>query len=283
MISIVIIYRKFQCDSQTEENINPTSALDYSHSIYPLICISTIITSLLMLALGSIIKEILHNGVLVWHRDNLGMILSNLIFHIFLLRTLFQLQSYILSKEMRFWKADKNNDGNMDFFEAFRPMFIFISLYVFKITCIRTEYSVIKVVTCITLILLTIIGESHFDKNLENDAPIWMLAVPISIFLTCQAIHDLQFYYQTKSFKLRMFYCLDNPLKKIWVYGNLASTVVYCFCLLYWLCIIHYNENNVTGRREDRKALHLALGSVIFYLMFLLERVGTYLLDLFHS
>ena len=78
-----------------------------------------------------------------------------------------------------------------------------------------------------------------------------------------------------------MFFCLDNPLKKIWVYGNILSTIVYCMCLSYWLWIMHSNENNKQGKREDAKVLHLALGSVIFYVIFLIERVGTYMLDLF--
>ena len=80
-----------------------------------------------------------------------------------------------------------------------------------------------------------------------------------------------------------MFYCLDNPLKKIWVYGNILSTIVYCLCLIDWLWIIENNEKSKAGNREDAKVLHLALGSVIFYVIFLIERLGTYLLDLFHE
>ena len=54
-------------------------------------------------------------------------------------------------------------------------------------------------------------------------------------------------------------------------------------CLIDWLWIIENNETNSRGNREDAKVLHLALGSVIFYVIFLIERVGTYILDLFQD
>lgn len=147
------------------EDYDPTLGLDYSHSIYPLIVISGVVTTILTMSVIGMIQEILNSGVLVWYRDNLGMILSHLIFHAFLLKTLFSLQNYILSKERRQWGVDISNDGHMDFFEAFMPMFIFISLYLFKLMCIRTEYTFLKVTTCFSLILVTIIGESHFDRR----------------------------------------------------------------------------------------------------------------------
>lgn len=78
-----------------------------------------------------------------------------------------------------------------------------------------------------------------------------------------------------------MFYCLDNPLKKIWVHGNMAATIVYCVLLFKWLWIIQNNEHNSKGRLQDAQALHLSLGSFIFYSLFLIERVGMYVLNLF--
>lgn len=161
----------------------------------PLICISFTVTFLLFLSVVGIIQEVLSNGVLVWHRDNLGLMISQMIFHFALLRTLFMLKRYIISKEKRLWQVDKNNDGHMDFYEAFRPMFIFICLYMFKLSCLRTDYTEIKMITCFAFLYLTNIGESHFDRNLYNDYPIWMLAVPISLILTCQAVHDIKLFY----------------------------------------------------------------------------------------
>ena len=39
-------------------------------------------------------------------------------------------------------------------------------------------------------------------------------------------------------------------------------------------------EQNLDGLKEDQKALHLALSSFVFYALFTIERVGTYILDL---
>ena len=164
----------------------------------------------------------------------------------------------------------------MDFYEWVRPMFIFICLYVFKLTCITTQYTISKLLACFAFVILAVVGESHFDRSRNNDAPAQLLAIPVSIILMSQAFNDLYVYKETKDFKKRLFFCMDNPLKKMWIFGNLASTVIYSICLCYWLCIMQYNEHNDTGRREDANVLHLSLGSIIFYMMFLLERVGTY-------
>ena len=162
-------------------------------------------------------------------------------------------------------------------------MFYFVSLYIIKLSCLKTEYVLIKTVASLAVIAFIIMGETLIDRSDINDTPIWLLAIPITILLTCQALLDYYHFKNNRSFKKRMFFCLDNPLKKIWVYGNILSTIVYCMCLCYWLWIMHSNENNKQGKREDAKVLHLALGSVIFYVIFLIERVGTYMLDLFQS
>ncbi len=74
---------------------------------------------------------------------------------------------------------------------------------------------------------------------------------------------------------------MDNPTKIIFIWGNIISTIIYCISLFYWLYIIENNSNNLEGKIEDAKAFHLAIGSFIFYALFLLDRVGTYILDLF--
>lgn len=132
----------------------------------------SIITITLIASLFGILREIFDSGVLVWHRDNLGKILSDLLFHCFLLRSLFLLKKYILLKETRYWRRDKEKDGIMDFFEWVTPMFIFICLYAFKLTCIVSEYTIYKVAACFAFVLLAVTGESHFDRSRDNDAPI---------------------------------------------------------------------------------------------------------------
>jgi hypothetical protein len=46
-----------------------------------------------------LIRDIISQGVMVWHRNNLGNFISKLFFHTCLLFTLFNLKLYISSKE----------------------------------------------------------------------------------------------------------------------------------------------------------------------------------------
>ena len=91
----------------------------------------------------------------------------------------------------------------------------------------------------ISVIFLALVCESHFDRNRQNDAPLWLLSIPLSIFLVCQALLDWFFLKNNKDdLQKRLFYSLDNPLKKVWVYGNILATVVFCSCLFNWLYIL---------------------------------------------
>ena len=95
---------------------------------------------------------------------------------------------------------------------------------------------------------MVILGESHFDSEKHNDYPLYLMAVPITGLLSIQAYLDWWYYYFEEDERKRIFYCLDNPLKKIWVYGNWAATIVYCVLLFKWLWIIQNNEHNSKGR-----------------------------------
>jgi hypothetical protein len=116
-----------------------------------------------VLNIVSLIQDILSQGLLVWHRDNLGGMISQLIFHSCINSTLFRLKRYVGSKEDREWERDFPEDEHIDFFDAFMPMFYFVSLYILKLSCLKTNYCAIKVVACLSLIGLTILGETFFD------------------------------------------------------------------------------------------------------------------------
>lgn len=122
---------------------------------------------------------------MVWHRDNLGSMISQLIFHCSINSTLFKLRKYVRSKEDREWAQDFVDDEFLDFFDAFTPMFYFVSLYIIKLSCLKTEYVLIKTVASLALIAFIIMGETLFDRSDNNDTPIWLLAIPITILLTC--------------------------------------------------------------------------------------------------
>ena len=137
---------------------------------------------------------------------------------------------------------------------------------------------------CASVLFLAVAGESHFDETKKNNAPLWLLSIPLTIFLICQALQDLKFLRDNKDrIQIRLFYSLDNPQKKVWVYGNLGATFIFSACLFCWLYILQNNEKNRVGKKEDKKVLNLAFGSSVFYLLFLIDRVGCYILDLFHK
>jgi len=93
------------------------------------------------------------------------------------------MEVYIDSKEHRKWKPDIDGDKVIDFYEAWAPIFVFISFYILKILCCRVEYGMIKFLMCLSVIGFAYLGESHFDRSENNDAPIWLQAIPITIFL----------------------------------------------------------------------------------------------------
>ena len=50
---------------------------------------------------------------------------------------------------------------------------------------------VLKLFMCASVIFLAIaiaiVGESHFDQRKKNNAPVWLLSIPLAIFLICQS------------------------------------------------------------------------------------------------
>ena len=167
---------------------------------------------------------------------------------------------------------DDEEDRFMDFYEAFSPIFVLIGLFVTKVAMIKEDFQATKCVLAGFLILLASTAETYFDKDLENNVSPCILALPISGILVCQAILDFLFYMKSTN---RVFYCLNNPLKKVWILGNCGATLIYSICLYRWLWILQTSDN--------AKALGLAMGTFIFYAIFLIERIGTYILSISHE
>jgi len=257
--------------------------LEYSDSIWPLIFISGILLLGIIYSTIALICDICSSGLMVWHRDNLGKMICQIIFHSCLFATLINLRIYMQSKEQRNWKGDVWHDNKMDFYQCFNPLFIATTLYLCKLGFLHHKYTLLKFLMALAVIILVFLGNSLFDKSLNNDAPTWLLAIPISMFLITQAFLDVIACFYTQDIKLRLFYFLDNKQKKWWVAGHLLASIIYSVLLFYWLWVMHNNENNSEGMKEDEKILHVSLSSFIFYAFFLIERVGLYVLDLFQD
>ena len=188
--------------------------------------------------------------------------------------TLLKIQEYVRIKEVRKWSLDDDNDRIMDFYQAFTPMFVCIALFLFKTLMMKSEFQVTKCILAFFLVLLASATETYFDNDLKNNVSLCILVIPISGILICQAALDFQFYMESKN---RKFHCLNNPLKKVWILGNFGATIIYSCCLYRWLWLIQNEPQSLN------KALRLAIGTFVFYALFLIERIGTWVLRITHD
>jgi hypothetical protein len=60
----------------------------------------------LVLNIISLLQDIINQGIVVWHRDNLGGMISQLVFYCCINSTLLKLRHYVRSKEDREWAQD---------------------------------------------------------------------------------------------------------------------------------------------------------------------------------
>lgn len=91
--------------------------------------------------------------------------ISQLVFHCCINATLLKLRKYVRSKEDREWEQDFADDGYIDFYDAFTPMFYFVTLYLIKLSCLKTDYAWVKLVASLALIAFILMGETFFDNK----------------------------------------------------------------------------------------------------------------------
>ncbi len=71
----------------------------------------------------------------------------------------------------------------MCFKDAMKPLLILTGLYLLKVFCLLTENAIIKTVMAVSVIVSIYLGNTLFDSDPHNNVPLWLLAIPISIFL----------------------------------------------------------------------------------------------------
>jgi uncharacterized membrane protein YcaP (DUF421 family) len=79
----------------------------------------------------------------------------------------------------------------MDFYQCFKPLYTATLLYLVKVALFYHEHSRLRILMASSVIMLIVLGESLFDKSSKNDAPVWLMAIPISIFIISQAALDV--------------------------------------------------------------------------------------------
>ena len=228
-------------------NTSEWGILDFSASVTPLIVMQSVIVFIKFLNCVNLIKELCKFPFL-WLWQKLGEEFSNLIFQICLYITWFRLKRYLHSKEHRNWAGDVDGDGHMNFGAVFRPLYVFLSLYAIKLVLFKQDYTFAKFFSAANFVAFVRMGDTHFDVPKANNVPIYCLAIPIMFILMSQALTDFWEYKFQKDPYKRIFYCLNHPLKRFWVYGNLFSSLVYSLCLFQWLYLVQCNKHDTFGR-----------------------------------
>ena len=89
-------------------------------------------------------------------------------------------------KEFRFWKGDDNGkDSNMDFNEAFRPMYILIALSFVKLVLFRGQFDLYIGIAGFSGLIFARLTETYFDIDDDNDVSLWLVAIPLTTIFIC--------------------------------------------------------------------------------------------------
>ena len=79
----------------------------YSSSLTPLIFVSFCFVVALLICFLSLIRDIVNFGIMVWHRDNLGLLFSSIVFHVCIFACFMRFKIYISQKEKNNWHPDQ--------------------------------------------------------------------------------------------------------------------------------------------------------------------------------
>jgi len=158
------------------------------------------------------------------------------------------LKEYIQNKEEKHWVPDIDNDGEVNFNRVCRPIYILISLYLFKTLCLQSKYWYFKIIIAISFAVLADLAATYFDATEKNDTGLHILAIPISVILIGQAIIDAAFLFGTTDIQTIIFYSLDSRTKTVAIISNLITSLIYCVSLFYWFTLIETNITNQKGR-----------------------------------
>ena len=163
------------------------------------------------------------------------------------------------------------------------PMIVFCFLFLLKVSLMRIKYPVIKVVMVISFLASVYCMGSYVDQDKENDVVTYALAICISLIICGQAWMDFAEYKWNTDPKQRMFYLMNNPMRKVWVGSNVVTTILFSCAFFHWMWKTETNSSNLKGFVEDEINLHLSMGSMISYLVFLTSRTGHFVHDMFQS
>ena len=129
-----------------------------------------------MFALG---VDLLDKGCLAWHRDSVGYLLQAIVGYVCILVTAINLMRYIEGYETKGEVALQDHSV----MQCFIPLLVLSCLWLLKIICFRIKNSIMHLAISISVASMAFAFESHFDNDDLENAPLYIVAIPVSCIL----------------------------------------------------------------------------------------------------
>lgn len=163
--------------------------------------------------------------------------------------------------------------------QCFVPLIILSALWLFKVICFKVKNSIMHLAILISMASMAFAFESYFDNELEN-APLYIVAIPVSCILLCIAFQELlEIYFETDEC-LIVFYSYDSPTKRFFGIFNCVLTFIFVVSSISALYCV---EQKWTNHQEDKTIVHWALFSSLIYISLMMPMGGSLILDLVSS
>ena len=228
-----------------------------------------------MITLG---VDLCEKGCLAWHRDSCGYLFQAILAYVCILCTAVNLMLYIQDYE-EMGDVTTSDDTN-SVVRCFIPLLILSFLYLIKIICFRVKNSIMHLAISISVASMAFAFESHFDRNDIENAPLYIVAIPVSCILLAISFQQLLEMYYEADECLIIFHSYDSRLKR---FLGIFNSVITFFFVVSSILALYFMEQTYTNREDDHRIVHWALFSTLIYLGAMMPQSGSLLLDMIFS
>lgn len=147
----------------------------------PLIILLAILMAIVVLTVFSLARDLCDRGCLAWHRDSIGFLVQAMVSLVCLLVTCVNLKNYI--EEVEETSIDYLVARDKHVMSCFLPMMILAILWLIKIFCFKVKNAVMHLSIAISIFSIAFAFESHFDTEYLENAPLFVVAIPLTLIL----------------------------------------------------------------------------------------------------
>ena len=131
------------------------------------------------------------------------------------------------------------SDDNNSVVRCFIPLLILSFLYLIKIICWRVKNSIMHLAISISVASMAFAFESHFDSNDIENAPLYIVAIPISCILLAISFQQLlEMYYEADEY-LIIFNSYDSRLKR---FVGIFNSIITFFFVVSSILALYFME-----------------------------------------